>query len=153
LRGLVFYCCRETRNRVFQFSDPLLLLLEFTGFHLGLGALGTACSQLRTAIHKGRAKVTIGIDVYGQGRASINGRSENATYVCGRVIGSAGGDPADGKHILIAGKTGIADVHIVADDVWIRTCSSAQGDVEIASAILKRQIAHRSIVAPVDVVG
>ena len=39
LRGLVFYCCRETRNRGFQFRDPLLLLLEFIECRLVLGAL------------------------------------------------------------------------------------------------------------------
>ena len=56
LRGLVFYCCRETRNRGFQFRDPLLLLLEFIEFRLGLGALGTAYSHLLpTGIDKARA--------------------------------------------------------------------------------------------------
>src|SRR5258708_29293914 len=46
LRGLVFYCCYETRNRAFQFRDPLLLFLEFIDFHLRLGALVTAYSHL-----------------------------------------------------------------------------------------------------------
>ena len=42
LRGLVFYCCRETRNRAFQVRDPLLLFLEFFEARLGLGTLGSA---------------------------------------------------------------------------------------------------------------
>ena len=54
-------------------------------------------------------------------------------------IDSAGGNPADGNHILIAGKAGIADVDIVADDVWIGTRSSAYRGNKIASAILKRR--------------
>src|SRR5438874_3670449 len=47
LCGLLFYCRRETRHRVFQFRDPLLLLLEFIDLRLGLGALMTAYFQLR----------------------------------------------------------------------------------------------------------
>jgi len=42
LRGLVFYCCHETRDRGFQFRDPLLLLLKFIERRLGLGTLGSA---------------------------------------------------------------------------------------------------------------
>ena len=56
LRGLVFYCCRETRNRGFQFRDPLLLLLEFIECRLVLGALRSAYSHLLpTGIDKVRA--------------------------------------------------------------------------------------------------
>ena len=49
--------------------------------------------------------MTIGIDVHGEGGISINGRPINAADIRVFVIGSAGGNPADGKHILIAGKT------------------------------------------------
>ena len=49
----------------------------------------------------------------------------------------AGGNPVDGNHIGIAGKTGIADIDIIASDIWIGTRSSAEGGIEIASAILK----------------
>ena len=72
LRGLVFYCCRETRNRGFQFRDPLLLLLKFIECRLVLGALGSAYSHLLpTGIDKARAQVTIGIDVHGEGGAVL----------------------------------------------------------------------------------
>ena len=65
--------------------------------------------------------MTIGIDVHGEGGASINGRPVNAADIRVFVRGSAGGNPADGNHILIAGKTRIANVDIVADDIWIGT--------------------------------
>ena len=82
LRGLVFYCCRETRNRGFQFRDPLLLLLKFIECRLVLGALRTAYSQLLpTCIDKAGAQVTIGIDVHGEGGASINARPVNAADI------------------------------------------------------------------------
>jgi len=152
LRGLVFDCCRETRNRAFQVRDPLLLFLEFFEARLGLGALGSAYSHLLpTGIGKGRAQVTIGIDVHGEGGASINGRPEDATDIRVLVRSSAGGDPADGKHVGIAGKTGIADIDIVADDSWFSTRSSAQGGIVIASAILKCRAAHCRVVASVSV--
>ena len=134
MRHLIFYCCYETRNRGFQFRDPLLLVLEFIDFHVRLGALGTACSQLRrTAIDERCAQVTIGVDVYGEGGASINGRAVNATDKRGFKIDSAGGNPANRNHILIASKAGIADVDIVADDVWIGTGVSAYRGDKIAS--------------------
>ena len=53
--------------------------------------------------------------------------------------------------LVIAGKTGIADIDIVADDIWIGTRSSAEGSIVIASAILKRRAAHRSVVASVSI--
>ena len=46
LRGLLFYCCRETRNGVFQFRDSLLLFLEFTARSLRLCRLWTAPPEL-----------------------------------------------------------------------------------------------------------
>ena len=95
--------------------------------------------------------MTIGIDVHGEGGASVNRCPVNATDIRGLVIDSAGGNPADGNHVLIAGKTGIADVDIVAADVWIGTRASAYRGIEIASAILKRRVAHRSVVAAVSV--
>jgi hypothetical protein len=49
LRGLIFYRCCETRNRSFQFRDPLLLFLEIIEVHLGFGALGIAHSKLLPA--------------------------------------------------------------------------------------------------------
>ena len=66
--------------------------------------------------------MAIVIDVHGEGGASINRRPVNATDIRVLVMSSAGGNPADGKHILIAGKTGIADIDIIADDIWIGTC-------------------------------
>src|SRR5919106_5308519 len=126
LRGLLFYCCREARNCAFQFRDPLLLVLEFIDSHLRMDALWSAYSQLlEAAVDKGRTQMTIGIDVYREGAAGINLCSINATDVCSRVIGSAGGNPADGNHILIAGETRITDIDIIAADVWIGTRSSA----------------------------
>ena len=93
----------------------------------------------------------IGIDVHDSG-VRRNTRRSDAADKGRRVIGPAGGYSADGNHILIAGKTGIADVDIVADDSWIGTRSSAQGSIVIASAILKCRAAHRSVVASVSVV-
>jgi len=95
--------------------------------------------------------VTVGIDVHREGGASINGRPVNASDKRELVRRSAGGNPADGNHVIVAGKTGIADVDIIAEDAWIGTRVSAQGDEIIASAILKREVAHRSVVAPVSV--
>ena len=66
-------------------------------------------------------------------------------------IDSAGGNAANRKHVLIASKAGIADVDIVADDVWIGTGVSAYGGDKIASAILKRAVADGSVVASVSV--
>jgi hypothetical protein len=126
LGGLLFYRCYQTGHSAFQFCDPLLLLSEFTDFHLRLGALGNACSQLRsTAIDERCAQVTIGVDVYGEGGASINGRAVDATDKRGCEVDSAGSNPSDGNHILVASKTGIGNVNIVADDIWIGTRVSA----------------------------
>ena len=36
LRGLLFYRCRETRNRAFQFREPLLLFAQFIEHGLAL---------------------------------------------------------------------------------------------------------------------
>ena len=94
--------------------------------------------------------MAIGVHVHGEGGAHINGLPVDAADIRVFIIGSAGSNAADGNHILIAGKTGIADVDIVVADFWIRTRSSAQGGVEIASAILKRSVAHRSVVASVE---
>src|SRR5438067_2288243 len=95
--------------------------------------------------------MTIGIDIHGKGGASINGRPVDAADKRHFIIDSARSNPADGNHILIAAKTGIADIDIVAADSWIGTCSSTQGSVEIASATLKRCVAHRSVVASVSI--
>ena len=46
LCGLLFYCRRETRHRVFQFRDPLLLLLEVIEARFGLRGVGTAHSHV-----------------------------------------------------------------------------------------------------------
>jgi hypothetical protein len=91
--------------------------------------------------------VAIGIDVHGEGGANINALPVNTTDIRVLVRSLAGGNPADGNHIGIAGKTGIADIDIVASDIWIGTRSSAEGGIEIASAILKCQVTHRSVVA------
>ena len=97
--------------------------------------------------------MAIGVDVYGEGGASIlTPALVNATDKCGREIDSAGGNPADGNHILISGKAGITDVNVVADDVGIGTRVSAYRCKEIAIAILKRPVTHRSIAAA-DSVG
>jgi hypothetical protein len=45
LRGLLFYYRSQPRDCVFQFRDPLLLLLEFIGHGLRVGAFGTAYLQ------------------------------------------------------------------------------------------------------------
>src|SRR4029453_7470680 len=67
------------------------------------------------------------------------------------IRGPAGGNPADGNHIRIARETRVANISIVAADIWIGTCSSAQGGFIIASAILKRRVAHPGVVASVGV--
>src|SRR5438874_12688789 len=46
LCGLLFYCCRQTCHRVFQFRDPLLLLLEVIEARFGLRGVGTAHSHV-----------------------------------------------------------------------------------------------------------
>ena len=120
---------------------------------LDVGRPGTAYSHLLpTCIDKAGAQVTIAIDVHGEGGGSINARSINAADIRVFVIGSAGGNPADGNHIGVAGKTGIADINIVADDIWIGTRFKAYGSIVFASAILKCLAAHRSVVASVSVV-
>ena len=91
--------------------------------------------------------MTIVIDVHGEGGVNINALPVNAADIRVLVRGPAGGNPADGNHIGIAGKTGIADIDIVADDVWIGTRCSAYGSIVIASAILKRPAAHCRVVA------
>ena len=146
----LLYCCRETRNRGFQFRDPLLLLLEFIEARLRLGAPGTAYSHLLpTGIHRGRAQVTIGIDVHGEG-AGTNGRHENATDKRFRKE-FRWRQSRRWNHILIAVKARIADVNIIAANAGIGTRASAYGVVEMASAILKRRVAHRSVVASVSI--
>lgn len=152
LSGLFFYRCRETRNGVFQFRDPLLLLLEFIDCRLVLRALRIAHSQfLPTRVDQHRAQVTVGIDVHGESGTGINGRSEDAADKRHFVIGSAGGNAADRNHIGVAGKTGVADIDIVADDTWIGARCSADGRVVIASAILKCRAAYCRVVASVGV--
>jgi hypothetical protein len=94
--------------------------------------------------------VTIGIDVHGEG-VGTNGGHENATDKRVLVRSSAGDNPADGNHILAAAKTRIADVNIIAANAGIGTRASAYGVVEIASAILKRRVAHRTVVASVSI--
>src|SRR5436190_1142739 len=91
--------------------------------------------------------MTIGIDIHGKGGASINGRPVDAADKRHFIRSSAGGNPADGNHILIAAKTRIADVNIIAANAGIGTCIGTQGGVEITGAIFKCQVAHRSVVA------
>ena len=76
----------------------------------------------------------------------------NAADIRVFVSSPAGGNPANGNHIGIAGKTGIADIDIVAGDFWVGTGSSAQCSIELASAILKRGVTHCSVCAAVNVV-
>ena len=82
----------------------------------------------------------------------LTDRPVNAADIRVFVMSSAGGNPADGNHILIAGKTGIADVDIVADDIWIGTRVSAYGGIEIASAILKRRAPTAVLLLPLVLV-
>src|SRR6202035_4181497 len=125
LRGLLFYCCRETRNGVFQFRDSHLLFLEFTEHGLRVRALGTACPHLFSrSIHRVSAQVTIAVDVYWEG-PSTNHAPVNAADKGRREIGAAGGNPADGNHIFIAGETRIAEIEIVAHDIRVGTGVSA----------------------------
>src|SRR5262245_44508958 len=95
--------------------------------------------------------MTIRIDVHGEGATGTNLRSVDATDIGVCEIDSAGGNSANGKHILITGKTRVANVNIVAENFWIGTCVGAQGNVEIGSAILKRRVADRSIAVSVSV--
>jgi hypothetical protein len=46
LRGLAFYCRRETRNQGFQVRDPLLLLFDLIEARMRSRTLGTAYSHL-----------------------------------------------------------------------------------------------------------
>jgi hypothetical protein len=117
-----------------------------------LGTLRTACSQLLPAcIDKAGAQVAIVIDVHGKGGASVNLRPVNASDEREFVRRSAGGYSADGNHIGITGKTGIANVNIVADDTWIGTRSSAHRSKVITSAILKRPAAYCRVIASISV--
>ena len=60
--------------------------------------------------------MTIGIHVHGEGGASTNVRPVNASDIRVLVRSPAGANAADGNDIFIAGKTGIADVNIIADN-------------------------------------
>jgi len=60
--------------------------------------------------------VTIGIHVHGEGGASTNVRPVNASDVRVLIRSPAGANATNGNDILIAGKTGIADVNIIADN-------------------------------------
>ena len=87
------------------------------------------------------------------GRAMVrtNARVVNAADIRVLVRGLAGGNPADGNHVIVAAKTGIADVDIIAADVGISTRCSAHGGIKITSAVLKRPAAHCRVVASVSV--
>ena len=116
LRSLIFYCCHESRNRGFQFRDRLLLFLEFFEACLGLGAVRTAYSHLLATGRQVWCLSDHRYPVHGEGGASTNVRPVNASDVRVLIRSPAGANATNGNDILIAGKTGIADVNIIADN-------------------------------------
>src|SRR6476646_7024692 len=96
--------------------------------------------------------MTIPINVYGEGVGS-NIRIINAADKREFVRGPAGGNPADGNHILVASKTGIANIEIVGNEIWIGTRSSAHGNnVASVNIVFQRERAHSGIVVTVVVI-
>src|SRR5258708_19882596 len=98
-------------------------------------------------MEKSGARVAIGITVQGGGGAVTTLRPENPSEKRKGVRRPAGGNPADGNHILIAGKTGIADVDIIAPDAWVGTGVTAyRGDGIPSAAVRSRARAARRVV-------
>ena len=89
----------------------------------------------------------IGIDVHREGCISINLPALNASDKREFVRRSAGSDPADGNDIGIAGKTGIANIDVVANNARVHTGVSAYRSDVIASAVIDERISsNRRIV-------
>ena len=86
------------------------------------------------------------------GGARINDRSVNATDKRVFVSRSRWRNPADGNHILIAGKTGIADIDIVANDIWIDTRVPRLWQYCNRQCYFEVRATHCSVVAAVSVV-
>src|SRR5207237_5762208 len=75
-------------------------------------------------------------------------RPRKATEKRELVRSPAGGNPADGNDIGIAGETGIANVDIIADDAWVGTGVNAyRGDVNATGVVSQRKRAYSRIVA------